>query len=242
MTQLSQTILVVDDHQEIRDLISLIMRRDGFRVASASDGYQALAKFDEEAPDLIILDLMMPGMTGFEVCKALREKSTVPIIVLSALSEDKEVLHAFGEGADDYLMKPFSNDILRARVRAVMRRAAPPPRSAVTAPRQLYNGNLTLNLDTRSVWVNDALVRLTRTELGILMLLAENAGRVLSHAELLREVWGPDYGTESAYLHVYIGRLRRKLEDDPDDPRYIRTEPGVGYRLLVHPASDKKGN
>lgn len=232
MNEASHPILVVDDQQEIRDLMSFILKKDGYQVEVASDGFQALDKVEAINPGLIILDLMMPGMTGFEVCKAVRQSSTVPIIVLSALSEDKEILRAFEEGADDYVMKPFSHEILRARVKAVMRRASAKEPLAPEGTRQLQTGDLTINLETRSVWVRDALVRLTRTELGILMLLAENAGRVLSHTELLREVWGPDYGKESAYLHVYIGRLRRKLEDDPDNPKYIRTEPGVGYRLL----------
>lgn len=229
MNRNDQSVLVVDDMPDIRELISIIMAKDGFEVMVAADGKEALELFEQRPPSLIILDIMMPEMDGFELCRRIREKSTVPIIVLSALSEDHEILRAFHEGADDYVVKPFSQQILRARVQAVLRRSALSPDQSPVIQR----GPLTIDMDGRSVYLDGRLVHLTRTELSILMLLAQNPGKVISHGQLLREVWGPDYGKENAYLHVYIGRLRRKLEDDSDAPRYIRTEPGIGYRLLA---------
>jgi two-component system KDP operon response regulator KdpE len=222
-------VLVVDDEPETVKYVSTNLRVRGYEVLTAADGQSALQEFDRSLIDLIILDIMMPGPDGFEVCRAIRRQSDVPIIMLSARGQEKDIVHALDLGADDYLTKPFGVEEMLARVRAALRRTTPTG-SAGRAP--LTIDDLTIDFNSRKVSVQDSEVRLTPTEYDLLAHLAINAGRVLTHRSLLQGVWGPEYGDETEYLWAYIRRLRRKLEPDPSNPRYILTQPGVGYSFV----------
>ena len=226
-------VLVVDDEPETVKYVSANLRARGYDVLTAEDGRTALKVFNESVVDLIILDIMMPGPDGFEVCQAIRRQSDVPIIILSARGQEKDIVRALDLGADDYLTKPFGVEEMLARVRAVLRRTAQVP----TTPRPpLVVGDLEIDFAARRVTVGGREVQLTPTEYDLLAHLAINAGRVLTHRTLLQSVWGPEYGEETEYLWAYIRRLRRKIEPDPSNPRYILTHPGVGY-YLVSPSS-----
>lgn len=223
------TILVVDDEEPIRDFITRNLEVRGYRVAQAANGLEALAAFEREPPDLIILDVMMPGLDGFEVCRRIRQVSTLPIIVLTALGEESDKVAAFDLGADDYLTKPFGVGELLGRLKAVLRRARwesrPPSSQAVRF------GDLEFDPERRRVMRGEVEVRLTPTEFTLLAALIAHAGKVLTHRALLQEVWGPEYGDEAEYLRVYINRLRHKIEADPAKPRHLLTEQSVGYRF-----------
>ncbi|HMA35356.1 MAG TPA: response regulator transcription factor [Chloroflexia bacterium] len=222
-------ILVADDEAALRDFISRNLRARGFTVLEASNGLEALALWEAEAPHLLILDIMMPRLDGLEVCRRVRARATVPIIVLTALDAEADKLAAFDLGADDYLSKPFSVDELLARVRAVLRRSGwgPPPDPGV----RRY-GDLTIDLAGRAVLRGEIPIHLTPTEFALLEQLVTHPNKVLTQRLLLQRVWGGAYGDEAEYLRVYVGRLRRKLEPDPANPRYLLTEPGVGYRFV----------
>ena len=230
MTARSRRILIAEDQETLRASISRNLRTRGFEVIEAANGMEALSLWDAEQPQLLILDVMMPRMDGLEVCRRVRERSTVPIIVLTAMDAESDKVAAFDLGADDYLCKPFSVEELLARVRAVLRRAdwhAQPPASEV----RRY-GDLTIDLDGHTVSRRDELVQLTPTEFALLAQLVTNANKVVPHLTLLQRVWGSEYRGEAEYLRVYIGRLRRKLEADPSNPRHLLTEPGIGYRFV----------
>jgi len=230
MTARSRRILIAEDQETLRASISRNLRARGFQVIEAANGMEALSLWDAEQPQLLILDVMMPRMDGLEVCRRVRERSTVPIIVLTAMDAESDKVAAFDLGADDYLCKPFSVEELLARVRAVLRRAdwhAQPPASEV----RRY-GDLTIDLDGHTVSRRDELVQLTPTEFALLAQLVTNANKVVPHLTLLQRVWGSEYRGEAEYLRVYIGRLRRKLEADPSNPRHLLTEPGIGYRFV----------
>ncbi len=230
MTARSRRILIAEDQETLRASISRNLRARGFEVIEAANGMEALSLWDAEQPQLLILDVMMPRMDGLEVCRRVRERSTVPIIVLTAMDAESDKVAAFDLGADDYLCKPFSVEELLARVRAVLRRAdwhAQPPASEV----RRY-GDLTIDLDGHTVSRRDELVQLTPTEFALLAQLVTNANKVVPHLTLLQRVWGSEYRGEAEYLRVYIGRLRRKLEADPSNPRHLLTEPGIGYRFV----------
>ncbi|HEX9056304.1 MAG TPA: response regulator transcription factor [Ktedonobacterales bacterium] len=223
-------ILVAEDEAPLRDFIGRNLRARGFEVMEASNGLEALALWEREQPHLLILDIMMPRLDGLEVCARVRERSTVPIIMLTALDSESDRVAALDLGADDYLTKPFGVEELLARVRAVLRRAQwemVPPAAGV----RLY-GDLMIDLEGHIVRRAGEEVRLTPTEFALLEQLVLNAGKVLPHRLLLQRVWGPEYGGEHEYLRVYIGRLRHKLESDPSNPTYLLTEPGVGYRWM----------
>ncbi len=225
----SRVILVAEDEAALRDFIIRNLRVRGFEVVEAGNGLEAMAQWEREQPDLLILDVMMPRMDGLEVCKRVREQSTVPIIVLTALDAESDKVAALDLGADDYLTKPFGVEELLARVRAVLRRAqweAVPPASGIK-----QYGDLEIDLSRHIVRQSGAEVRLTPTEFSLLEQLVTNAGKVLTHRMLLQRVWGPEYGGESEYLRVYINRLRQKLEPNPAKPQLLVTEPGVGYRF-----------
>ena len=230
MTARSRRILIAEDQETLRASISRNLRARGFQVIEAANGMEALSLWDAEQPQLLILDVMMPRMDGLEVCRRVRERSTVPIIVLTAMDAESDKVAAFDLGADDYLCKPFSVEELLARVRAVLRRAdwhAQPPASEV----RRY-GDLTIDLDGHTVSRRDELVQLTPTEFALLAQLVTNANKAVPHLTLLQRVWGSEYRGEAEYLRVYIGRLRRKLEADPSNPRHLLTEPGIGYRFV----------
>jgi len=224
-----QRVLVADDDPLIQRLVRTHLDRAGFRVLTAEDGEAAVDMAAVEQPDLIVLDLMLPKMDGFEVCKRIREFSLVPVVMLTARGEQVDKLRGFEAGADDYLTKPFSPPELLARVRAVLRRVQQSGPSS--APSVVRCGELTIDFVRRRVLVKDELVKLTPTEFQLLQQLAMNAGKVLSHTELLTNVWGPEYRDDRDYLWAYVRHLRRKLEPDAEHPRHILSEPGYGYVL-----------
>ena len=229
MTIKRQTILIVDDELAILKLLRANLQGKGFDVLSAMDGATAIRTVESELPSLLLLDINMPKMDGFEVCRQLREWSQIPIIMLSAQGDEEDKVKCLELGADDYVTKPFGAGELIARINAVLRRAdtarAVPARSACTC------GNIQINFAQRAVTLAGSEVRLTPTEYSLLKELALNAGKVLTSAELLNRVWGPEYGQERQYLHVFIGHLRAKLEPEPTSPRYITTVSGVGYKF-----------
>jgi DNA-binding response OmpR family regulator len=223
-------ILVVDDEPEALLYIAANLQATGYAVITAEDGEAALARMAERAPDLVVLDLMMPGLDGFSVCRTIRAASLVPIVVLSARDREFDKVRALDLGADDYLTKPFGVEEFLARVRAALRRHR---FQAEGASRHLRAGPLAIDAGARQVTVAGRLVRLTPIEYALLLEFARHAGAVLTHRQLLQRVWGAEYGDEGSYLHTYIRRLRRKIEADPQRPVLLLSEPGVGYRLAA---------
>jgi two-component system KDP operon response regulator KdpE len=224
-------VLVVDDEPQILRALQLKLRGAGYAVETAASGQEALAKAAMRPPEAIILDLLLPDGNGADVCRELRSWSGVPILVLSAVGEEGEKIAALDAGADDYVTKPFSGDELLARLRAALRRTAP------SAQPVLEVGELRIDLEKRAVTMAGEPVALTPIEYDLLRLLARNEGKLLTHPAILREIWGPAYGEESNYLHVYVSHLRQKIEPEPARPRYLLTQPGVGYRLVAPAAS-----
>jgi two-component system KDP operon response regulator KdpE len=226
---MSHRILVVDDEVAVVKFLRSCLKTDGYEVLAAMNGVDALNAVEREAPELLVLDIMMPVMDGFEVLKRIREWSQIPILILSARHSEEDKVKCLDLGADDYLSKPFGINELVARIRAVLRRSTLasdiPSQSSVTI------GELRIDFARRRVMVAGAEVILTSTEYSLLRELALACGKVFTHTELLRRVWGPEYGDECQYLHVYISRLRAKIEADPKDPKYIRTMSGMGYML-----------
>ncbi len=220
-------ILVVDDEPHLLKLVRSNLEAAHYKVISAMDGPSALAMLEKEGADLVLLDVMMPGMDGFEVLQKIREFSVVPVIILTAKDQDVDELRGFGLGADDYIRKPFSVQLLLARIQAVLRRGAPSEEVMTRAP--FIAADFVMDFQQRRVTVGSREVRLGPTEWKLLSQLVSNAGRVMLHADLLRKVWGPEYGGETEYLRVYISYLRNKIEEDPSHPKYILTEHGVGY-------------
>jgi two-component system, OmpR family, KDP operon response regulator KdpE len=220
-------ILIVDDEPGLRDLVRINLEHEGFGVVQAENGVLGLDAVREEHPDLVILDVMMPEMDGWETCKKLREFSQVPVLMLTARVQSQDIVTGLNSGADDYLLKPFNMDELMARVRALLRRVPSPNRPVVAG-----NNEISIDKQKREVLVREEPVDLTPTEYDLLLMLAENAGKVLEHEVLLRGVWGQEYTKDNDYLKVYIWHLRRKLEKDPRDPKLLLTEWGIGYRLI----------
>lgn len=223
-------VLIVDDDPAILRTVSANLAARGYDVISAETGEQALREAEEHRPDLVILDLMLAGISGLEVSERLRAESAVPILVLSARGEERAKVRALDLGADDYLTKPFGMDELLARVRALLRRP-PIPESVLSGT--LHVGDLSVELGARRAEHHGHLIDLTAREFDVLAYLMRYAGKVVTHRMLLAEIWGPEYRDETHYLRVFINRLRRKIEEDPSHPRYILTEPGVGYRLVA---------
>jgi two-component system, OmpR family, KDP operon response regulator KdpE len=221
-----QRILVVDDEPQILRALRTTLRGAGFTVDTADTASGALTAAAANPPEAVILDLVLPDGNGTDVCRELRTWSDAPVIVLSAVGEEREKIAALDAGADDYVTKPFSVDELLARLRAVMRRSVAVPEKVIEI------GELRIDVADRAVTVGGARVKLTPHEFDLLRVLAQNHGKLLTHRMLLREVWGPSYQVEAHYLHVYISHLRRKIEPDPSSPRYLLTEPGAGYRLV----------
>jgi two-component system KDP operon response regulator KdpE len=222
-----ERILVVDDEPQIRRALSLSLGGHGYTVELAESGEQALVALASKPPDAVVLDLMMPGTDGLEVLRQTREFSEVPVIVLSARGQESDKVRALDLGADDYLTKPFGTDELLARIRALLRRRTEPV--AV----QFHFGDISVDLAAHVVRKAGAEVHLTPTEYELLRVLIRHSGKVLTHRQLLERVWGGYASNNSQQLRVYINYLRRKLEDDPARPKWIVTEPGVGYRLRV---------
>jgi two-component system KDP operon response regulator KdpE len=219
-------VLVVDDEPQILRVMRASLPIRGYEVLTASTGEEALNQLSKQVPDLLILDLVMPEMSGLEVCRRVREFSSVPIIVLSAKGSESDKVAALDLGADDYVTKPFGMDELLARARAVLRRLS------TTNDRVLAVGDVTIDIDERRVVVGGKEIRLTPKEFDVLKYLVNNAGKVVTHRALLQTVWGWQSTDQTEYLRVFINQLRRKIEIDASRPRYIITEPWVGYRFV----------
>jgi two-component system, OmpR family, KDP operon response regulator KdpE len=222
----SAHVLVVDDEPQILRALRTSLRGAGYEVETAETAEGALASAAMRPPDAVILDLVLPDGTGIEVCRELRKWSSAPVILLSAVGEEREKIAALDAGADDYVTKPVGIDELLARLRAVLRRAAPSGDPVIEI------GELRLDIDGHSVSLGGEPVHLTPHQFDLLRVLAANEGKLMTQRALLREVWGPTYGTEANLLHVNISQLRRKIERDRANPRYLLTEPGAGYRLV----------
>ena len=221
-------ILIADDEPKIRMFLRANLNARGYEVHLAQDGLEAVEIAAQVLPDLIILDVNMPRMNGIDACRRIREWADMPIIILSVRDEEKDKVRALDEGADDYVTKPFGMEELLARIRVALRRVS---RVATEIP--VYQaGNLKIDFTGRIVSINDEEIKLTRTEYELLAYLANNAGKVLTHREILHNVWGPEYGDELEYVRTFINQLRRKIEEDPANPQYIITEQRTGYRFL----------
>ena len=222
-------ILVVDDDPQIRRVVRVILVGENYEVVDARSGEAALLRFREFMPDLVLLDLNMPGMSGLQTCRAIRETSDVPIIVLTVRHEEEQKVETLDAGADDYVTKPFGKQELLARIRAALRRS---PASPASGPRTFVLGDLEIDFEARKIQSGKKTVRLTPKEFDLLRYLVSNAGKPVPHRELLQAVWGPDYGDQTDYLRVFITHLRKKIEVNAAKPRYILTEPWVGYRFV----------
>lgn len=223
-------ILVVDDEPQIGRVLRTGLKTHGYDVRVSADGLSALETFNDFHPDLVVTDLSMPNLDGLELCRRLRAVSQLPIIVLSVRGEEKTKVEALDAGADDYVTKPFGMDELLARVRAQLRRASAAPASEASTA-VLEVGDFRIDLEARSVFVRGKEVHLTPKEYDLLVHFVRHAGKVLTHHNLLGAVWGGNYTEQGEYLRVFVGQLRKKIELDPSSPRYILTEPWVGYRF-----------
>jgi two-component system KDP operon response regulator KdpE len=220
-------VLVVDDEVQLRRALRRSLEGHGYDVREAEDGEQGLREFESFKPDAVLLDLMLPGMSGVEVCRELRKTSQIPVIVLSVIGDERTKIEALDSGADDYVTKPFGMGELLARLRVALRRGSSDrlQQGAVSIE------GLTIDVERRVVTLNGEELHLTPTEYSLLKYLAMNAGRVLTHPMILRAVWGAEFADDTHLLRTYINQLRRKLSDSPGHPTYIRTDPGVGYRF-----------
>jgi len=219
--------LIIDDERSIRRFLRISLEANGYRVYEAIDGRDGLAQSAMLCPDVVLLDLGLPDMDGVDVLKSIREWSHTPVIILSVRNADADKIAALDAGADDFLTKPFSVGELLARLRVAQRHRQPSAEASI-----FQSGTLMVDLARRNVFVGDQPIKLTPTEYALLRLLIQHAGRVVTHRQLLREVWGPAYETETHYLRVYLAQMRQKLETDPAHPTLLLTEPGVGYRLM----------
>jgi two-component system KDP operon response regulator KdpE len=223
-------ILVVDDEPQLTRVLRTGLKSHGYDVRTAADGLSGLETFNDWHPDLVITDLAMPNMNGLELCRKVRAVSPAPIIVLSAKGEEKTKVEALDIGADDFVTKPFGIDELLARIRAALRRAMTPVVNDAE-PTVLQEGDFRVDLESRSVTVADREIRLTPKEFDLLTYLMRHAGKVLTHHTLLAALWGGNYVEQNEYLRVFVGNLRKKIEPDATSPRYILTEPWIGYRF-----------
>ena len=235
MTSNAPLVMAVDDEPGILRLIKLELTTQGFRVVTASGGEEALKLIEEQPPDIALLDIVMPDMNGLELMRHLRERTSMPVILLTAKGSEADKVRGLEMGADDYVAKPFSPDELSARVRAVLRRT-----SSTTEGETIVNaGRIAIDLNRRLVSRDGNLVSLTRTEWMLLQHLASHPGKVMLNGELLAKVWGPEYRDDLQYLRVWVSRLRKKLEDEPSSPRIIRTFQGIGYMLVSDEHRDR---
>ena len=225
----AMTVLVVDDEPRLVDVVRLNLEIEGYRVLTAENGVEALARLQADLPDLVVLDVMMPEMDGFETLRHIREVSSVPVLMLTVRQEEYDLIRGLEIGADDYMTKPYNPRELQARIKALLRRStmqAPARRTRIEV-----DDDLTIDFGKHEVWVRGEKVPLRPTEYRLLYHLVTNAGRLMTHDTLLAKVWGPEYRDESHYLRLYVTYLRRKLERDPAHPKYILTERGMGYRF-----------
>ncbi len=229
MNQLRNTVLVIEDDQSIRKLYGLTLDSDEFRVIDCENGRSGIRSVASVKPDLVLLDLGLPDMNGKDVLRAIREWSQVPIIVCSARDEDSEILEAFESGADDYVIKPFSPDILVARIMANLRKSV----TVEAGEPELVNGALRIDLVRHEVFLGDDKISLTPKEFALLRYLLINRGKMLTHQQILSEIWGPAHINNNQYLRVYVGHLRDKLSSDIPGAPHIMTEVGIGYRMEV---------
>ena len=223
------TILIVDDEPIVREVVAQYLTQDGFKVESAADGNEAMIRFATARPDLVLLDLMLPGIDGLEVCRRIRAQSNVPVIMVTAKGDEIDTIIGLSVGADDYISKPFSPRELVARIKAVLRRASTPPPTVEGDP--LHFGPLTIRPDRRQVEIGGQNVDLTAREFDLLEFLAKHPGHVFSRDELLDKVWDWSYASDGGTVTVHIRRLRQKIESDPERPRYVKTVWGVGYKF-----------
>ena len=233
-------VLVVDDEPRMIRFIRLNLEHDGFAVVEANTGIEALAQLRDQLPDVVLLDVMMPEMDGFETLRLIREVSTVPVVMLTAKGEEDDRVRGLELGADDYVTKPFSPRELVSRVRAVLRRTEMPAATEKVPIR--VDDRLAVDFDRREVFVEGKPVQLRPTEFRLLYHLVQNAGWVVPHDQLLAKVWGYEYRDETHYLRLYINYLRQKLEKDPSNPQYILTERGVGYRFVDYRRTKAAGS
>jgi two-component system KDP operon response regulator KdpE len=224
---LKSTALVIDDELQMRRLLRVCLEANGYRVLEAATGTEGIAEAAQHPPDVVILDLGLPDMEGVAVLKRLREWSRVPVVVLSVRDREEDKIAALDSGADDYVTKPFSSGELLARLRVAQRHATPTSETTV-----FRSGQLEVDLAARVVKLKSKEVKLTATEYSLLRLFVQHAGKVLTHRQILRDVWGPNYVEQTHYLRVYLAHLREKLEANPAQPEILITEPGVGYRLV----------
>ena len=229
--KMAEKILVIDDEESTTQLLKILLERRGYEVITALRADEGLRQAYRTHPDLVLLDIMMPEMDGWAVCEKLRELSDVPIIFLTARGETKDVVRGLDMGADDFIIKPYDNDELIARVRAHLRRS---PNASISEEFAFDNGDFRLNLINREVRVKSTQVHLTPKEFDLLSALVRNAGRVMPRNELVREAWGPGYTEGVDSLKLYIHYLRQKIEENPERPKYILTSRGVGYRFASH--------
>jgi two-component system KDP operon response regulator KdpE len=230
----TSTILIVDDEPQIRRVMRTTLSSNGYAVLEAKTGEEALEVIRKERPELVLLDVNMPGMSGLEVCREIRDQSDIAIIMLTVRNTEHDKVMALDAGADDYVVKPFSIEELLARIRAALRRTS----SAEPVPAYVSN-DLEIDFERRKVLVQGRAMRLTPKEFELLRHLVASQGKPLEHRRLLQAVWGPDYGNETEYLRVFINQLRKKIEPDPANPKYIHTDPWVGYRFEPPDASPK---
>ncbi len=227
---MSQKLLLIDDSEDMQKLMCMLLERDGYVVIPASDGKDGLRQLAKIKPDLVLLDIMMPEVDGWEICRRIREISNIPIIMLTAKNQERDIVRGLELGADDYVTKPFDPAELRARIQSLLRRTNEMVKED-NSPQVLNDGWLYIDLSRRIVRANNKLVDLTPTEFRLLAALVQKIDCVVPHQQLLRQVWGPEYSEEVHYLKLYIRYLRQKLEKDPSRPEYLLTEWGVGYRL-----------
>jgi two-component system, OmpR family, KDP operon response regulator KdpE len=229
---MSQTVLVVDDEQKLVDLVRAIMEKEGYNVVEAHNGYQAVEKVRDVLPDVVLLDVMMPEMDGFEALKEIRQASNVPVIMLTVQATENDKVRGLELGADDYVAKPFDHRELVSRVKAVLRRAALPSSVSKSEGLVRIDDNLQIDFDKREVISNGKRQKLRPTEYKLLYHMVSNAGKLLSHEQLLTKVWGREYRDDEQLLRLYITYLRQKIEPNPSQPRYILNERGLGYRFV----------
>ena len=222
-------VLVVDDEKPLRDFVRRNLEVRGYKVLTAANGLEALAIFKNETIQLVIMDIMMPHMDGLEATRRIREDSHIPIIILTAMGEEADKVRAFDLGADDYLTKPFGVGELLGRIKAVLRRAD--WSEPASHEERIVRGEIEVDLERHNVRVRGQSIEMTPTEFNLLVYLMKNTGKALPHRAILQHVWGTEYGNETEYLRVYVGKLRQKIESDPLQPQYLHTEHGIGYRF-----------